>query len=80
MVKYDTLINEDRNWRLIIMSSDKVMKAAAEMVSVLLVGLVWRPMVYCYMTDKFQENYEELFSALSGKCQVNQLLFLPNNK
>ena len=33
MVKYDTLVNEDRNRRLIIMSSDKVMKAAAEMGS-----------------------------------------------
>ena len=30
---------------------------------------MWRPMIYCYMTDKFQETYEEMFSALSGKCK-----------
>ena len=31
MVKHDSMINEDRNRRLIFMTSDKIMRAAAEM-------------------------------------------------
>ena len=30
MVKYDPLINEERNRKIILMTSDKVMKAATE--------------------------------------------------
>ena len=31
MVKHDSMINEDRNRRLIFMTSDKITRAAAEM-------------------------------------------------
>ena len=36
---------------------------------------MWRPMAYFYQTDKFQENYEEVFSALSGYMHMNDLQF-----
>ena len=33
MVKHDSFINEDRSRRLLILTSDKVMKAAVQMAS-----------------------------------------------
>ena len=49
-------------------------------MSVLLGGLVWRPMAYFYQTDKFQETYEEIFMALSGYMHMHDLEFPQNFK
>ena len=36
------------------------------MVSVHLGETVWRPLVYIYQPDKYQETYEATFRAISG--------------
>ena len=40
-------------------------------ISVLLAGIPWRPLIYFYMTDKFQDFYETMFRELSSKYEKN---------
>ena len=40
------------------------------MVSVLMGGVIWRPMLYVFQPDKYQDTYEAIFSALAGRTPL----------
>ena len=40
-------------------------------VSTCLGGIIWRPMLYAFMPDKFTDTYDTLFSAFSGLMHMN---------
>ena len=35
--------------------------------------VLWRPLVYIYQPDKYQETYEASFRALSGRCMEKNI-------
>ena len=63
MVKHDSMINEDRNRRLIFMSSDKIMRAAAEMGHAGVMDATFK--VSVYLVNRFVPHFLNLKGKLS---------------
>ena len=38
-------------------------------ISVLLSGVVWRPLMYLFMVNKYQDSYEEMFAAIASNMK-----------